>query len=82
MTNTITTTLAGTAHGAIDGDYVFLTKRVRLPRAAILDVKRSRDGNGATIITERGAMRVCEDYSALMFHLYGADTSTHKGGAR
>ena len=82
MTGTIT--LHGTAHGAIDGEYVFLTKRVRIPRTDILAVKPSRDGQGATVITERGAMRVCEDYSALMYHLYGADVPSRptKGGAR
>ena len=73
MTKTIIKKLAGTAHGAVDGDFVFLTKRVRIPRADILAVQPSRDGEGATVITERGAMRVCEDYSALMYHLYGAD---------
>ena len=73
MTGTSTITLPGTAHGKIEGDFVFLTKRVRIPRGDILAVKPSRDGEGATVITGRGAMRVCEDYSALMFHLYGAD---------
>ena len=68
--------LAGTAHGAIDGDYVYLTKRVRIPRADILAVKPTRDGNGAIVVTARGAMRVCEDYSALMYHLYGLDITT------
>ena len=82
MTDTITTNLAGTAHGAIDGDFVYLTKRVRIPRTDILAVKPSRDGQGATVITERGAMRVCEDYSALMYHLYGTDVSTPEGGTR
>ena len=74
MTNT-RQSLAGTAYGAIDGKYVFLTKQVRIPRADILAVKPSDDGNGAIVITGRGATRVCEDYSALMFHLYGADVS-------
>lgn len=73
MTSNETITLPGTAHGKIEGDFVFFTKRVRIPRGDIIDVKPSRDGEGATVITERGAMRVCEDYSALMYHLYGAD---------
>ena len=74
MTGTSTITLPGTAHGKIEGDFVFLTKRVRIPRGDILAVKPSRDGEGATVITKRCAvMRVCEDYSALMFHLYGVD---------
>ena len=73
MTGTSTITLPGTAHGKIEGDFVFLTKRVRIPRGDILAVKPSRDGEGATVITERGATHVCEDYSALMHHLYGVD---------
>ena len=78
------TRLAGTAHGAIDGEFVYLTKRVRIPREKIIDVLPSRDGKGATIITDRGATRVCEDFSALMYHLYGADVPNRptNGGAR
>ena len=78
----MTITLPGTAHGKIEDDFVFLTKRVRISRGDILAVKPSRDGEGATVVTERGAMRVCEDYSALMYHLYDADVSTPEGGAR
>ena len=71
-TNTITH-LAGTALGAIDGEYVYLTKRVRVPRENILAVRPARDGRGAFVVTDRGSMRVCEDYGALMYHLYGAE---------
>lgn len=78
----MTITLPGTAHGKIEGDFVFLTKRVRISRGDILAVKPSMDGEGATVVTERGAMRVCEYYPALMYHLYGADVSTTEGGAR
>lgn len=72
--------LAGTAHGAIDNKYVYLSKCVRIPRTDILAVSPSADGNGAIVVTERGAMRVCEDYSALMYHLYGA--VVQPGGAK
>lgn len=65
--------LPGTAHGKIDAEFVYLTKRVRLRRDAILAVHPVRDGEGCTIVTDRGSSRVCEDYSALMFHLYGVD---------
>ncbi len=82
MTDTTTKMLAGTAYGAISDDHVFLTRRVRIPRADILAVQPSRDGEGSTVITKRGAMRVCEDYSALMYHLYGMEVSTPEGGAR
>ena len=75
MTDTSTKSLAGTANGAISDDFVFLTRRVRIPRADILAVQPSRDLKGATVITKRGEMRVCEDYSALMYHLYDTDVS-------
>lgn len=80
----MTIPLPGTAHGKIDGDFVFLTKRVRITRGDILDVKPTADGEGAIVVTERGAMRVCEDYSALMYHLYGVDVPnvTTSGGTR
>ena len=72
----MTIALPGTAHGKIEDGFIFLTRRVRIPRGEILAVKPSRDGEGATVVTERGAMRVCEDYSALMYHLYGVDVQT------
>lgn len=70
--------LAGTAFGAIDNEYVYLTKQIRIPRTNILTVRPTRNGNGAIVVTERGAMRVCEDYSALVYHLYG--TNVQAGG--
>lgn len=70
-------TLPGTAHGKIEGDFVFLTRRVRIPRGAILAVKSPRDGEGSTVVTDRGAMRVCEDFSALMRCLYDVDVPAH-----
>ena len=70
--------LTGTAFGAIDNEYVYLTKQIRIPRTNILTVRPTRNGNGAIVVTERGAMRVCEDYSALMYHLY--DTNVPTGG--
>ncbi len=72
--------LAGTAFGAIDNEYVYLTKQIRIPRTNILTVRPTRNGNGAIVVTERGAMRVCEDYSALVYHLYG--TNVQVGGAQ
>ena len=76
-----TQSLNKTPHGNFDGDFVFLTRRIRIPRGDILAVKPSNDGEGATVITERGAMRVCEDYSALMYHLYGANVAQTGGVA-
>ena len=81
MTDTTTERLAGTAHGAVSEDHVFLTRRVRIPRADILAVQPSRDGQGATVITKRGAMRVCEDFTTLMYHLYGANVAQTGGAA-
>lgn len=71
--------LPGTARGKLEREFIFLTRRVRIPRGAIITVKPARDGEGSTVVTDRGAMRVCEDFSALMFHLYGVDVG--KSGA-
>lgn len=73
----MTITIPGAAQGKIEGDFAFLTKRVRIPRGDILTVRPTNDGEGATVITERGAMRVCENYDALVRGLYGwTDEST------
>lgn len=84
MTPNHTIDLPGTAHGKIDGDYIYLTRRIRITRGEIEAVQPSRDGEGSTIITERGAMRVCEDYSALMHHLFAVDVPNppSAGGAK
>lgn len=80
----MTNTLPGTAQGKIDDVYVYLTRRVRIPRNQIITVKPSVDREGCTVVTERGAMRVCEDYSALMYHLFGVDVPNppSAGGAK
>ena len=72
--------IPGTAHGRADENFVFLTKQVRIPRSAIVAVRPRRDGDGADVVTERGAMHVCEDYSALVSHIYGVNVNTE--GAR
>lgn len=75
--------MPGTAHGALDGKYLYLTKRVRIPRESVLDVRPTPDGWGAVVVTDRGASRVCEDYPVLMDCLFGADVRTPaKGGAQ
>ena len=65
--------IPGTAHGAVDEAFVYLTKCVRLPRAAIVAVRPTRDGKGANVVTDRGAMRVVEDYEDIVRILYGDD---------
>ena len=82
MTDTTTNRIAGTADGEINSDYVFFTRRVRVPRVDILAVQPSRDGRGATVVTKRGAMRVYEDYGMIVAYLYDTDVSTPEGGAR
>lgn len=62
--------LPGTQHEERAGDFIFLTKRVRIPKRDILDVRPPRDGRGAYIVTEKGALRVCEDYAAIMQELF------------
>lgn len=80
MTNK-TIPLPGATGGKLEGDFVFLTRRIRIPRSAIITVKRARDGEGSTVVTDRGAMRVCEDFGALMLYLYGVEVETARGGA-
>lgn len=63
--------IPGTAHGAVDEAFIYLTKRVRVPRENVVAVRPTRDGKGATVITERGAMRVVEDYADIVRILYG-----------
>lgn len=63
--------IPGTAHGAVDETFIFLTRRVRIPRENVVAVRPTRDGKGATVITERGAMRVVEDYADIVRILYG-----------
>ena len=69
------TPIPGTAHGRADGAFVFLTKQVRIPRSAIIAVRPRRDGEGADVVTERGAMHVCEDYAALVRFLYDVEVA-------
>lgn len=45
--------------------YVFLTKRVRVPIADILEVRPTFNGRGSMVVTRRGMMRVCENYAEL-----------------
>ena len=76
--------LPGTARGKLEREFIFLTRRIRIPRGAIITIKPARDGEGSTVVTDRGAMRVCEDFSALMFHLYGVhvgESGAHAGEA-
>ena len=52
---------AGTPYQERAEDFIFLTKRIRIPKGNILDVRPARDGVGAYVVTEKGALRVCED---------------------
>ena len=74
----MTVRLLGTADGKMDDNFVFLTRRVRIPRGDIIRILPAPDGEGTTIITNRGAMRVCEHYAALMWYLYGLDVKAPK----
>ena len=66
-------TLPCSTGGKIEDGYVFLTRRIRITPNDILSISPTYDGEGATVVTARGAMRVCEDYNALLSALYGAD---------
>ena len=63
--------IPGTAHGAVDEAFIYLTKRVRVPRENVVAVRPTRDGQGANVVTDRGAMRVVEDYEDIVRILYG-----------
>ena len=65
--------IPGTAHGAVDEAFIYLTKRVRVPRENVVAVRPTRDGQGANVVTDRGAMRVVEDYEDIVRILYGDD---------
>lgn len=61
------------AHTEAGEVFVYCTKRIRIPRAAILDIRPARGGSGTIIVTARGVSRVCEDFASLVRHLYGVN---------
>ena len=61
------------AHAEAGDAFVYCTKRIRIPRAAILDIRPARGGCGTIIVTARGVSRVCEDFASLVRHLYGVN---------
>lgn len=76
-----------TDHALVTDDFVFVTRRIRLPRADLMAVKPTADDSGAIIVTRRGAMHVRENFDALMRDLYGVAPSIGEiidteGGAR
>ena len=70
MNNQTFKPLPGTPYQERIDEFIFLTKRIKIPKAGILDVRPPRDGSGAFIITEKGALRVLEDYDAIMQELF------------
>ena len=54
-----------------DTSYIFLTKRVRIPKTDVQTVTPAPDGVGCIVVTSRGTSRVLEDYSSLARELYG-----------
>ena len=58
---------------ATDTAYIFATKRIRIPRAAIQGVEPAHDGSGEGVfITDRGATRVCEPYEECLAQWLGS----------
>lgn len=58
---------------AADSAYIYVTKRVRIPKAEVRNIVPARDGSGdAVIITDRGLNRVCEPFEAVMAQLLGS----------
>lgn len=70
MTSNTSKKLAGTPYHERADDFIFLTKRIRIPKSNILDVRPARDGVGAYVVTDRGALLVCEDYEAIIQELF------------
>lgn len=69
------------AHAETGDAFVYCTKRIRIPRAAILDIRPVRGGRGSVIVTSRGVSRVCEDFASLVRHLYGVNIALDEGGS-
>ena len=70
MTSNTSKKLAGTPYQERAEDFIFLTKRIRIPKSNILDVRPARDGVGAYVVTDRSALLVCEDYGAIIQELF------------
>jgi len=51
--------------------FVYFTKKIRIPRHAIIGVKRSQFGPEAVIETDRGLTTVNETYDEVRHFLYG-----------
>ncbi len=65
---------------AADSAYIYVTKRVRIPKAEVRNVIPARDCSGdAIIITDRGLNRVCEPYDAVMAQLVGSIPADGRG---
>ena len=64
--------ISGTTYGEIDEDFIYLTKRVRIPRGDILTARPKRKSEGSIIVTRSGSIRVCEKYESIVYALYGA----------
>ena len=62
--------LPGMQHQERAEDLIFLTKKIRIPKSGILDVRPARDGVGAYVVTDRGALLVCEDYDTIIQELF------------
>ena len=71
--------IPGTVYGEIDGEFVYLTKVARIRRNDIITIRPKRKSEGSIIATRRRSISVCEDYSAIMYALYGADIQTSGG---
>ena len=72
--------IPGTTCGGIDERFLYVTKRCRIPLENIVGVRPARDGRGANLITDKGAMLICEDLQPLVAAIYGGgDSGTSRG---
>ena len=68
---------------ATDTGYIFATKRVRIPRAAVKSIVPAADGSGEGVfITDRGATRVCEPYEECLAQFLGSIPADNADGRR
>lgn len=70
--NTIAHHAGAPCQDRAENNFIFLTKRIRIPKSKILDVRPARDGAGSYVVTNKGALRACEDYGAIIRELFPA----------
>lgn len=63
-----------------DGRGIYLTKSIKIPIDAIVEVRRPFYGRGAAVVTDRGMTHVEQGYEAVMEALRQAGEARKEGG--